>query len=346
MSLVPLPKQDPSVAWPTVNWEHGPIKTGDAEQVEAIIARAFDSQPRDDLGLTLAVVCIQGGRLVAERYAESADHETPLISWSMAKSMTQALLGLLAHDGLLTAGDLVMAPEWDGDGERERLDIKTMLAMRSGLLWNEDYVDHEESHCLQMLFGTGAEDMAAYAAGLPLAAEIDSTFNYSSGTTNILSRLAGDKIAGTGATTNDYLTNRLFGPLGMTSADPRFDPAGTFIGSSYVYATARDFARFGHFYLRDGVWGDERLLPEGWVDRARTTRSVDESTGNGYGEHWWTRVDDPLGTFWANGYEGQSITIVPPLDLVVVRLGKSLADLHRDALTRWRWDLIDAFAED
>ena len=127
----------------------------------------------------------------------------------------------------------------------------------------------------------------------------------------------------------------------MRSADPRFDDAGTWVASSYLWATARDMARFGTLYLHDGVWEGARLLPEGWVDHARRPRSTDPVDGRRYGAQWWV-VDDDLGSFWANGYEGQSILVCPGLDLVVVRLGKSTADQY-PALHRWRLDVVDAF---
>jgi CubicO group peptidase (beta-lactamase class C family) len=127
----------------------------------------------------------------------------------------------------------------------------------------------------------------------------------------------------------------------MRSATPRFDAVGTWVGSSYLYATARDFARFGLWYLRGGRWESEQLLDPAWVDAARTLRSTDADTGWGYGEHWWVRGDD-LGTFWANGYEGQLIVCVPALDLVLVRLGRTPAEL-RQQRDRFVTDVIDCF---
>ena len=138
-----------------------------------------------------------------------------------------------------------------------------------------------------------------------------------------------------------YQDKSLFAPLGMHSARPEFDAAGTWVASSYVRASARDFARFGLLYLRDGVWDGTRLLPEGWVDYGRTIESVDPIDGP-YGAHWWGVDDDTLGTFRASGYEGQSITICPTLDLIVVRLGKTAAEHYPD-LTRWRADMVSAF---
>ena len=191
--------------------------------------------------------------------------------------------------------------------------------MRDGLDFTEDYVDAGVSDVIEMLFGAGKDDVAAYAEARPLAHEPGTRFNYSSGTSNIVAAIAG-RCAGSGAAFVDLLRRRVFEPVGMASADPRLDDAGTFIGSSYVYATARDFTRFGLLYLRDGMWNGQRILPEGWVDHARRLRSVDEE-GNGYGAHWWV-VDDDQGSFRASGYEGQAILICPGLDVVAVRLGR------------------------
>lgn len=184
--------------------------------------------------------------------------------------------------------------------------------------------------------------MAHFAASLPLEDPVGSNFVYSSGTTNILSRMIGDAVGGNEAAMRRHLHEVVFGPLGMASAEPRFDKAGTFVGSSYVWATARDFARFGHWYLRDGVWDGQRLLPEGWVDRARRLQSVDpDDDAVGYGEQWWVKVGSELGVFWASGYEGQSITVIPGADTVIVRLGKTPIE-HAPALQAWRWDLLKA----
>ena len=137
----------------------------------------------------------------------------------------------------------------------------------------------------------------------------------------------------------DLLRDRVFeSDRHDVSAEPRLDEAGTFIASSYLYATARDFARFGLLYLRDGMWDGRRLLPEGWVDHGRRFRSVDPE-GDGYGAHWWVMGDDQ-GSFRASGYEGQSILVCPGLDLLAVRLGYSTAEQY-PALGQWRRNLVD-----
>jgi CubicO group peptidase (beta-lactamase class C family) len=183
--------------------------------------------------------------------------------------------------------------------------------------------------------------MAHFAADRPLAAPPGSRFNYSSGTSNIVSGVVA-RTVGPGEDYARFLHGRLFSPLAMRSADPEFDEAGTWVASSYLRATARDWARFGLFYLRDGVWDGARLLPAGWVDYGRTMVSTDED-GEPYGAHWWGLPgDNPLGTFRASGYEGQSISICPALDLVVVRLGKTPLE-REDNLVPWRIAMVEAF---
>jgi CubicO group peptidase (beta-lactamase class C family) len=183
--------------------------------------------------------------------------------------------------------------------------------------------------------------VARFAADRALAAPPGTRFNYSSGTSNIISSVVA-AVVGRGEPYKRFLQERLFAPLGMHSAQPEFDASGTWVASSYIRATARDFARFGLLYLRDGVWDGRRLLPEGWVDYGRTMQSIDPEDGP-YGAHWWGVAGDTLGTFRALGYEGQSISICPARDLVVVRLGKTPAARYRD-LTRWRADVVRAFS--
>jgi len=300
-------------------------------------------------GDTYALVVIRGGRIVLERYGgalPSLDHPptpvtptTPLLSWSMAKSILHAGVGILVGDGQLELHAPADVPAWQEPADpRAAITLEHLLSMRDGLDFAEDYVDAGVSDVIEMLFGDGHDDVAAYAETRSLRHEPGTVFNYSSGTSNIVSAIAA-RAVGSGPRLVELLRTRLFEPIGMTSADPRTDAAGTFIGSSYVYATARDFARFGLLYLRNGVWDGTRLLPEGWVDHGRTLRSHDEE-GTGYGAHWWIMEDD-LGTFRAAGYEGQSIYVCPGLDVLAVRLGRTPAELN-PSLTDWRKRLVDS----
>lgn len=298
--------------------------------VDAIFDRPADQ------GISLAMVVVHRGQVVAERYgtqpANDFEPETEigpgstLISWSTAKSMVHAACGILVADGLLDLEAPAPVPEWAGT-DKERITLVDLLEMRPGLRFVEDYVDGELSHCLSMLFGDGAADHAAYAAALPLDHEPGTVWNYSSGTTNIICRILGDIVGGGREGMEAFLRDRLFGPAGMMSAIPKFDDAGTWVGSSYVYATARDFARFGELYRHDGVTADgERILPEGWADHGRTFAAHEPvdgvASGFDYGRHWWMWPDHP-GSIAAHGYEGQYVVVIPGRELTVVHLGKT-----------------------
>lgn len=298
--------------------------------------------PPEGSGVSLATVVVHRGRIVAERYGvqpDSAfgpggtvDESTTLISWSMAKSITHAVVGMLVAEGRLDPAAPAPVSEWVDD-PRSEITLGDLLRMRDGLHFVEDYVVDESgnsvSHVIDMLFGEGAADVASYARSRPLAHAPGSVWSYSSGTTNVISSLVSDVLDPNGDTrgesTRTYITGRLFDPLGMASAVPRFDDAGTFIGSSYVYATARDFARFGYLYLRGGEWDGREILPRRWVDTAFEKHAVDPDTGHGYSHQWWVWKgrDD---TAAALGYEGQRTIVDTSRDLVVVHLGKWVSD--------------------
>lgn len=343
--LICLPEQPAGVSWPTRDWPTGDTLPDDAARA---IDEMFEDQGRYEQ--TYAVLIVHGGKLVVERYAgevehwdrpsEPVDRDTPLLSWSMAKSMLHAAVGLAVGDGLLDVDARAPVAAWsDPDDPRHSITLEHLLTMRDGLAFNEDYIDGETSDVIEMLFGSGQDDVARFAAAQPLRADPGAVFNYSSGTSNIVARILGDALGDTDI--REFLRTRLFEPIGMHHADPRVDEAGTFVGSSYVHAPAREFAKFGLLYLRDGVWDDTRLLPEGWVDHGRRQRSWDPVDQAGYGAHWWTTGDE-LGTFRAAGYQGQAIVVCPAHDLVIVRLGQTDA-MHAADLAAWRARMVRAF---
>ncbi|MEM7271665.1 MAG: serine hydrolase [Actinomycetota bacterium] len=271
-------------------------------------------------GLSLAFVAIKGGRLVAERYGPTAGPDEALISWSMAKSFTQALIGVLVADGRLGVEDTAVLEAWsDPEDPRSAITVDHLLRMVPGTQFNEDYVDAETSHCIEMLFGSGNPDMSGYAAALPAIAPPNTVFNYSSGTSVLLCRILADRV-GRGDAFEAWMREVLLDPIGLT-ARLTFDDAGVWVGSSFLHATARDFARFGLLYLRDGIWDGRRLLPEGWADYARTRQATNDE-GGAYGAHWWIWPQDH-DVFFASGYETQRIIVDPANDLVLVRLGKT-----------------------
>ena len=349
-SLVPLPPQPPRLPWPTDAWPTAHPSAAMAGPLAALLDEIKTDTAR--FGTTYAVAVVQGGALLAERYGGVLEHwdrphepvesTTRLLSWSMAKSMLHAAVGILVGEGRLALDAPAPVPEWSDPADpRHAITLDDLLSMRDGLDFAEDYEDFERSDVIRMLFGDAQDDMARFAADHPLAHPPGTVFNYSSGTSLIVSGIVAG-IVGAGALYERFLRERLFAPLGMRSAEARFDDAGTFVGSSFVHATARDYLRFGLLYLRDGVWVGRRLLPEGWVDHGRRARSRDEEGERWHGAHWWA-VGDDLGTFTANGYEGQSLLICPPLDLMVLRLGKSPDEAHDPELRAWRARIVEAF---
>ena len=340
MTFLTLPDQATDVSWPTTDWPAGPLPASlHRTRFDALIREGFTEPASDLVGETHALVIIHAGRVIFERYGATSGPDATQPSWSMAKSITHALVGILVAEGKLDIHRPANVPEWQGaDDPRAAITLDMLLRMSSGLTFVEDYVPGHPSDVIAMLYGVGKGDVAHYAADLALAHPAGSFWNYASGTTNIIARLAAQAHGGDFAA---FMRERLFAPLGMTSATPKFDAAGTFIGSSYCFCTARDFARFGLLYLRDGVWEDRRLLPQGWVDYARTRTPAAHDDAEQYGAQWWLGIGGP-GSFSANGYDGQFILIVPDLDLVVVRNGATPLD-KKDELRTWMGELVAAF---
>lgn len=351
VELLPFPPQPDGVPWPAPGfdgWPTGEAPAGVAELVDEVFGDF------DRYGDTYAVAVVQGGRLLHERYGgalPSFVHEptpvepaTPLLSWSMAKSILHLLVGTMVEDGLLDPTAAAPVPAWRDD-ERAAITLDHLLEMRDGLGWNEAYDVVNGSDVVEMLFGSGSSDVAAFAEARRAAHPPGTVFNYSSGTSNVVSAIVGRALGGRDEV-EARLRRRLFEPLGITSADPRFDDAGTFLGSSYVYLTARDWCRLGLLALRGGTWDGRAVVPASWIDHGRRPRSVDEEKGRWYGAHWWVDNEEvERGTFTMQGYEGQSVAVCPALDAVVVRLGRTPEDtVGTEHLWPWRRRVLDALA--
>lgn len=264
---------------------------------------------------TRAVVVLHQGRVVAERYGPGITAQTPLTGWSMTKSVTNALVGMLVKDGKLSVEKPTGLAEWQAD-DRRRITLDNLLRMSSGLTFGEYYglvSDVTRMLCLEKSAG-------GYSLRSSLGGEPGKTWYYSSGTTNILQELLRRQFP-THAAYLAFPHERLFRKLGMDSAVLEPDPSGTYVGSSFLFATARDWAKFGQLFAQGGVWRGERLLPEGWA--AYSARETPHSSGR-YAAQFWIYPRQwglPADTFMANGFEGQLVVIVPSKQLVIVRLG-------------------------
>lgn len=294
-------------------------------EVAAAVGRAFgdDLSDADRAALdTRAVVVLENGELVAERYADGFTAETRQLGWSMSKSATNLITGMLVDQGVVSLDDDGLREEWTD--ERAEITVEDLLRMTSGLEWDETY--DLGTPITRMLYLE--EDMGTYVAGQEATHAPGSYQQYSSGSTTLLCDILAERTE-MGA---DLPRQTLFTALGLSSAILEPDAAGTPVCSSYMWATPRDWAAMGQFALQRGRWGGERLLPAGWMQRSTTVVPVEESEDDGYGAGWWvnqrpdgSRVHPvlPADAYFAQGHDGQVIVVVPSEQLVVVRLGFS-----------------------
>jgi CubicO group peptidase (beta-lactamase class C family) len=310
-------------------------------------------------------VIIHKGKLVAERYRAGFGPNTKQISWSMAKSFTSALVGQAVKSGLIENIADPMSGPWALGDPRAAITWRQWLNMVDGLDYHEiGEEDLAKNDVVQMMAGAGRFDTISYAADLPLSQTPGTNWNYSTAGFHLISRALQGLIAKRGGVEApapedmvDYVENALFEPLGMDGRI-EFDAAGTFLGGSLVWASARDFARFGYLYLSDGVWNGQRELPEGWVDFSRSKTPADNTTV--YGAGWWINAANandirpkgqgsalgPRDAFSAQGHEGQIIWVVPSRDLVIVRLGlMGNGGQSWPALYDWAQKVTMTFAE-
>ena len=292
--------------------------------IDAAVDHLLDDDALAGPGMR-AIVVVHHGRIVAERYGAGFSPATPLLGWSMTKTVIAGLVGALIKDGRLTLERSAGWPPAAGD-KRDRIRVADLLSMSSGLRFEEGY--GAVSDITRMLYLQS--DMSGFARAQPLPHPPGEYWSYSSGTANILSRMIQDVAGALGAA---YPAERLFKPLGMNTAIIETDEDGTLVGSSYTYATARDWARYGQFLLQDGVWRGQEILPRGYV--AMMVSPVASSGGQyGHGLVWLWGSDAiepgknpdaaygiPGDSFWMKGHDGQYTAIMPSRELVIVRLG-------------------------
>jgi CubicO group peptidase (beta-lactamase class C family) len=314
-----LPAQAPCVQWPTQGWPTASIPAGvDANAVSAVGAQMI-------AGGATGVVVIHGGRLVYEKYAPGDSAATIQPSFSVSKSFESTVIGLLWQQGRLQLDARAPIAQWaDPSDPRHTITLRNLLNMSSGLQWNENYSD-QSSDVFQMVLSS---DEAAYVIGKPLAHTPGSVWNYSTGDSEVLGYIAGQTAGVSGPTFDAYLHQVLLDPLGINPVQVGFDPAGNWDAGWFTNTTTRNFAKLGLLYLRNGTWEDQPFLSPGWVDFVRTPSPA----YSGYGGQFWLNGD---GSFRMVGLYGQTVVIVPALDLVVaVNNGGSaqpMVDLFRDA---------------
>jgi len=279
-----------------------------------IVATAFDEQGSFEKK-TRALLVVHKDSLIFEHYAKGISNDTPLIGWSMTKSITNALIGILIGDGLLNLNDQFKEENW-----RDSVSLHQLLQMNSGIEWAEVY--DQVTDATVMLYDS--EWSASPMIENSTAFDPGTHWVYSSGTTNYLSKIIRATLSND--TIYQHLPyDRLSKKLGANSFIMEMDESGHFIMSSYGYATARDWAKFGLLYLHDGVWNGKRILPEGWVEYSTQVNAVSED--GCYGAHLWLNTDQkkfksaPADAYYFSGFQGQKVIMIPSLDLVVVRLG-------------------------
>lgn len=341
----------PSISQDTVAWPMGDLKSepdtvkADLAKLNEVLDSAFFEPGEKKLRRTRAVIVVHEGKIIAERYAGGFDRHSKLIGWSMTKSITNALVGILVKQGKLDLHKPAPIPAWEND-DRKNITLNNLMQQSSGLNWEENYGG--PSGATNMLFKK--KDMGVFASDVNLAYRPGEVFYYSSGTTNIISHIIRKRLGDENYYRFPY--EELFYRIGMLNTTLEPDAGGTFVGSSYSFGTARDWARFGLLYINNGVLPTTgmRVLPEDWV-KYTTTPAKGADRGQ-YGAQFWLNAgapgnpqnryypDAPTDLYWADGFEGQNVFIIPSKKLVIVKLSLSQGDYLDD--NKFLAGIIDA----
>jgi CubicO group peptidase (beta-lactamase class C family) len=288
----------------------------DYVKLKAVIEDAFDKKGQKDKR-TRSVIVIYKNKIIAEKYEDGFNKNSKILGWSMTKSLTATYFGILQKQSKFDIMKPAPIAEWKND-ERSKITTNDLLHMNSGLEWEEDY--GKISDVTKMLFIE--EDMTKSQINKPLVGKPNNTWNYSSGTTNLLSGILRKQFK-THQEYLDFWYTNLLDKIGMNSAIVETDMAGNFVGSSYGWATTRDWAKFGLLYLHKGNWNGEQIFNESWVKYVSTPTN----TSNGqYGAQFWLNAggrfpNAPKDMYYASGYQGQMVAIFPSHDIVIVRMG-------------------------
>lgn len=328
-------KPDMNAPWPAGERVVIPARVPgvDRAQLERAVDEAFREPGTGARLNTQAVIVVRGGKIIAEKYARGFTPATPILGWSMTKSVTNALVGALVREKKLDIMKPAPVSAWRGAGDpRGSITLDQLLRMSSGLKFVEIYGPLKD--VTDMLYGS--KSMADFAAAMPPRTKPDGEWNYSSGTANIVARIVRDASGGTLASVYNFARTALFDRLNMCSAVIEPDASGSFVGSSYMFATPRDWARFGLFVLRDGTWNGGRILPEGWMKYSVTP--TPRAPKGEYGAFYWLNAGEkgnpknrtfpslPADLYYLSGFNGQMVAVVPSRDLVIVRMGVTHGD--------------------
>lgn len=327
--MVDKPVLSDTLTWPKGTQKPTTIPPGaDMKKLKAAVEKAFTEDHPDMKKNTRSVVVIYNNQLVYEQYAPGFEKNAPQLGWSMSKSITNAMIGMLVNEGKLDVYASAPVSLWkDPQDPRHKITTDHLLRMSSGLEWEEVY--SKSSSVTIMLYKKA--NMGGYAASYSLQYEPDEKWYYSSGTTNILQLMMRDMLGDDAY--YKYLYDNLFYKLGIRTAVFEPDASGTLVGSSYMWASARDWARLGLLYLNDGVWNGVRILPENWVTYSSTP--TPKAPQGKYGAQFWLNAgskgnpsdrvmpDVPADGYYMDGYEGQRVFIVPSKNAVIVRLGQN-----------------------
>jgi CubicO group peptidase (beta-lactamase class C family) len=327
----PVPSSPRNAVWPIGNHVELPTELPgvDLAAIHTAVDQSFDERQPDQKINTRAVVIVHKGKIIAEKYKAPFHADMPQLGWSMTKTVTGILTGMLVEDGKLDIGAPAPVPEWQGQGDlRASITLNNLLQMSSGLEFSEVYKAGSMSDVILMLFKRG--DTGAFSANKSLAHPPGTHWEYASGTTNILSRIHKQLFADL----QDYIHyphQRLFRKLNMDSAVMEMDESGVYVGSSYMYATPRDWAKIGMLLMQQGKWNGEQILSESWVKYCLTP--ADTAPKGNYGAQIWLNAGEPghpenrphpglpSSMYYLSGFEGQNVLVLPDHDLVVVLMG-------------------------
>lgn len=314
------------------------LKIEEAERLDPPVSAAFDELTYGSGTRTASVIVVRDGQVVAERYDRGIDNETPVRTWSAAKSLTATLIGAARRQGLIDIDYPAVIADWNnGADPRRAITLRNLLHMASGL----DSGDIGSRTDRLYFAGARVADMAAKNT---LEVTPGARFKYANNDTLIAMRALREAIK------DDNLFHRfpyeqLLHKIGALHTTLEIDWNGDFISASQVWATGRDLARIGQLYLQDGMWGNERLLPEGWAQFVRTPAPAQPAAGDGYGAQFWLMNKSPgvpADTFYAAGNRGQYIVIIPSLNTVVVRQGFDVIGGAQFEISRFTADVVTA----